>query len=95
MTEEVVLNNHKLNPQIYDLADMKQVYDDPDKAIGNLTMLGTVLVKAWEPNLKKYVLIRRQIRVPIFSPKLNIPDAPEFFGLDTDVTKEVKAIEKG
>lgn len=90
MADEIVVNHHKLNPQLHDLADMKQLSTDSDKAIGNLTMMGTVLVKAWEPNLQKYVLIRRQIRVPIFSPTLNLPDAPEGFGLDTTVSKELQ-----
>lgn len=91
-TDEIVINQHKLNPQLYELSDMKQLFDDPDKAIGNFTMAGTVLVKAWEPNLGKYVLIRRQVRVPVFSPRLNIPDAPEYLGLDTDVTEEINAL---
>jgi hypothetical protein len=91
-TDEIVINQHKLNPQLYELSDMKQLFDDPNKAIGNFTMMGTVLVKAWEPAFGRYVLIRRQVRVPMFSPKLNIPDAPEFLGLNTDVTKEVKEI---
>lgn len=85
ITEEVILNKRKLNPQIYELSDMKQALDDPDKAIGNLTMIGTVLVKAWEPSLGKYVLIRRQVRIPIFSTRLNVPDAPEQFGLNTNI----------
>jgi hypothetical protein len=71
-TDEIVINQHKLNPQLYELSDMKQLFDDPDKVIGNFTMIGTVLVKAWEPSLSKYVLIRRQARIPVFSPKLNI-----------------------
>jgi hypothetical protein len=90
--DELVINQHKLNPQLYELSDMKQLFDDPDKAIGNFTMIGTVLVKAWEPSLGKYVLIRRQARVPIFSPRLNMPDAPETLGLNTDVTKEINAL---
>lgn len=90
-TDEIVINQHKLNPQIYELSDMKQLLDDPDKAIGNFTMLGTVLVKAWEPNLGKYVFIRRQMRIPVFSPRLNMPDAPEFLGLDTEVSEEINA----
>jgi len=90
-TDEIIINQRKLNPQIYELADMKQLFDDPNKAIGNLTMLGTVLVKAWEPNLGKYVLIRRQIRIPIFSQKLNVPDAPEYLGIDTSVAEEIQS----
>lgn len=92
--DEMIVNNHKMNPQLYELADMKQLASDPDKAIGNLTMMGTVLVKAWEPNLGKYVLIRRQVRIPIFSPTLNLPDAPEGLGLDTKMSDELMAAAK-
>ena len=37
-------------------------------------MLGTVLVRAWEPNLKRYVMIRRLINIPLFSPSLGSTD---------------------
>lgn len=64
VANDISLNNHKLNSQLYELTNMKNVMGT---AIGNLTVAGTVLVKTYEPNLKKYVFIRRQIRVPIFS----------------------------
>ena len=35
-------------------------------------MAGTVLVKTYEPTLKKWVLMRRPVRIPIFS---NLLDA--------------------
>lgn len=94
LADEIVLNRHKMNPQLYNLSDMKQMPGDPDKAIGNLTMMGTVLVKAWEPHLQKYVLIRRQVRMPMFSETLNMPDAPEEFGLNTEVSEELKHLDK-
>jgi hypothetical protein len=89
-TDELLINNRKLNPQIYELSDMRQLNGNPNMAIGNLTMMGTVLVKAWEPNLKKWVLIRRQVRIPMFSPMLNLADAPEEFNIDTDISEELK-----
>ena len=45
--------------------------------------MGTVLVKVYDFNLEKYVLIRRQVRVPMFSnlldpyvidERLDVPD---------------------
>lgn len=72
---ELIINNHKLNPDLYELTDFKtrDILHGQDVIIGNLCVYGSVLVKAWEPNLKRYVLIRRPIRVPMFSNKLNTP----------------------
>lgn len=93
-TDEIVLNKHKLNPQLWHLTDMKRHQGDPTSAIGNLTMYGTVLVKAWEPTLEKWVLIRRPIRTPIFSNMLPIPDVPETMGLSeaTNISDEITAM---
>jgi hypothetical protein len=92
--DEILVNKHKLNPQLYELTDFKQISGIEGSAVGNLTMMGTVLVKAWEPNLKKYVLIRRQVRIPIFSQLLNVPDTPESIGIDTDIANELKKQEE-
>lgn len=72
---ELIINNHKLNPDLYELTDFKtrDILPGQDVIIGNLCVYGSVLVKAWEPNLKRYVLIRRPIRIPMFSNKLNTP----------------------
>lgn len=72
---ELIINNHKLNPDLYELTDFKtrDILPGQDVIIGNLCVYGSVLVKAWEPNLKRYVLIRRPIRVSMFSNKLNTP----------------------
>lgn len=72
---ELIINNHKLNPDLYELTDFKtrDILPGQDVIIGNLCVYGSVLVKAWEPNLERYVLIRRPIRVPMFSNKLNTP----------------------
>jgi hypothetical protein len=93
MADEVILNNHKLNPKIYELADIKELFEDKNKAIGNLNVMGTVLVKAWEPSLGKYVLIRRQIRLPLFSQDLNAADAPEQFSINTNPSEELKSLQ--
>ena len=89
-TDELMINNHKLNPQLYELTDMKQLYHDPNYAIGNLTVNATVLVKAWEPNLEKWVLIRRPIRTPIFMNAVGIPRAHADMGIDDNITSEIE-----
>lgn len=88
-TDELMINNHKLNPQLYELTDMKQLYYDPNYAIGNLTVNATVLVKAWEPNLEKWVLIRRPIRTPLFMNAVGIPRAHKDMDLDDNITSEI------
>ena len=90
--DELIINKHKMNPKLYELSDMRSY--KTDDAIGNLTMTGFVLVRAWEPNLKKYVLIRRQIRIPMFSSLLNMPDAPAGLSLDTDIAEEFKQFQE-
>ena len=91
-TDELMINNHKLNPQLYELTDMKQLYYDPNYAIGNLTVNATVLVKAWEPNLEKWVLIRRPIRTPIFMNAVGIPRAHKDMDLDDNITSEIDLV---
>ena len=65
---DLIINNHKMNSYLYEITNMKKMQDT---AIGNFTVMGTVLVKTYDPNLEKWVLIRRQVRVPMFSNVLN------------------------
>lgn len=90
-TDDLTINNHKINPQLWDLTDMKRLYNDPTSGIGNLTINATVLVKTWEPFLQKWVLIRRPMRTPIFSNYLPIPNAPIDMNLDdaTNISEEI------
>jgi hypothetical protein len=91
-TDEIVVNKHKLNPQLWQLTDMKRLYADPTSGIGGLTMNATVLVKTWEPVLEKWVLIRRPVRTPIFSNLLPLPDVPNDMGINesTNISDEIK-----
>lgn len=84
-TDEVIINNHKLNPQFYELTDMKPLFNDPTYCVGNLTVNATVLVKAWEPTLEKWVLIRRPIRTPMFMNNLPVAAAPKEMNIDDDI----------
>lgn len=88
-TDELMINNHKLNPQLYELTDMKQLYHDPNYSIGNLTVNATVLVKAWEPNLEKWVLIRRPIRTPIFMNAVGIPRVHKDMDINDNINEEI------
>jgi hypothetical protein len=91
-TDEIVINEHKLNPSLYELTNFKQVMQNPQTAVGNFCVMGTVLVKCWEPNLKRYVLIRRQVRMPMFSPVLNVPEIPDSLGVG-DPLKETQNLQ--
>jgi len=93
-TDEILVNNHKLNPQMYDLTDMKVLYGNPDLAIGNLTVNATVLVKAWEPNLERWVLIRRPMRTPLFMNALGVASAPGEMNINDNLIEEIKEATK-
>ena len=83
VANDISVNYHKLNSQLYELTNMKEVMGT---SVGNLTMMGTVLVKTWEPSLKKWVLIRRQVRIPVFSNILDPYAIDENIELDLDET---------
>lgn len=82
--DEITINEHKLNPQLWELADMRhqKLLINQNVTIGNLTIDGHVLVKAWEPNLKRYMLIRRPWRGPMFGPLLNVPEIHTALGIN-------------
>lgn len=79
VAKDISINCHKFNSQMYELTNMKQVMDT---SIGNLTIMGTVLVKTYEPTLKKWVLMRRQVRMPMFSNLLDSAVVDDRLDLD-------------
>ena len=82
-TDDMVLNEHKLNPYLYELTDIKKLataYND-NMVVGNFCLFGSVLTLAWEMHLKRYVFLRRPARMPMFSPVLNIPEIDEGLGV--------------
>ena len=87
-TNDLTINNHKMNPSIYQMTDMNEMFDDSSLGIGNLTMGGYVLVKTWEIALKKWVLIRRPMRTPLFSNTLNVAGAIKESDIDDKITRE-------
>ena len=85
---DIVINEHKLNPYLYELTDMKKISitQNNNLIVGNFCVMGTVLTKAWERNLKRYTLLRRSFRGPLFSHVLNIPEINNGLGV-TDPLK--------
>ena len=92
---DIVVNNHKLNPALYELCDNRQFNQQSGTSIGNLTLSGTVLVKAWEPTLEKWVLIRRPIRLAPFSPTLNLANAMDQLNISSDISKTILNTSQG
>ena len=80
-TDQVIINKHKLNPYLYELTDFKKIENPVSGIVGNFYLDGTVLVKAWDLTLKKYVLIRRRLRTPMFFSRLDVPSIPSPFGV--------------
>lgn len=77
----IFINRHKLNNKLYDYTDFKKgLHSSIDKdevnqksgIIGRFCLFGTVLTKAWDQNLKRYVMIRRLTNMPMFSPELDM-----------------------
>lgn len=89
LVDNISINRHRLNPALWELTDFKKTNGTKEQIVGNLNMTGTVLVKVWEPNLNRYVLIRRPMRMPIFSTTLNIPDAPTNVDNSTGIERDL------
>lgn len=88
--DEVIINNHKFNNMLYEYTDLKMVSNNEHKLVTGLALETTVLTKSWEPDLGKYVMIRRPARFAMFSPELNLADVPENLSINTDIEKEFK-----
>lgn len=72
---EMMVNGHKFNSNLWDYTDFKK-YTDPYgdiHTVGRFAVDGTILTPTWDTLLNKYVLIRRRMRTPMFSPKNNVP----------------------
>lgn len=80
ITDDLLINHQKFNTQLLKLSDTSKLFDY--QTIGGLTLNGTVMVKVWEKNLGRYVLMRRPIRTPLFSRVLEAPEIPEILDFD-------------
>lgn len=90
VVDEFVVNEHKLNPQLWELSDFRtsKLLTNQGAIVGDLCMMGSVLVKAWEPNLKRYVLIRRPWRGPVFGTTLNVAEINSALKIDDPLKLE-------
>lgn len=91
MATDINVNNHKFNNQLIELNDFRDVNG---YTMGGIMLNGTILVKTYDYNLEKWVLIRRNIATPMFSQRLNIPEAPEEFGLNETAADKEKDVRK-
>lgn len=78
-TDELAINGHKINPDLWEYTDFKVYQDQYGGAhqVGRFNILGSVLVKAWDHQLGRYMLIRRPAFMPMFAPILNVPEINE------------------
>lgn len=91
-TDDIIINNHKFNNQLYELSDFCNI--GTDKEVGNLNISGSVLVKAWEPILQRFVLIRRPYYGPMFHKTLNMNNVDERLNVDIDIRTELEKLER-
>ncbi len=60
---DLIINRHKFNTQLFEFTNLKH---NMNTVMGDLGVHSSILVKAWEPTLQQFVLIRRPARFPVF-----------------------------
>ena len=97
-TDELVINDHKLNPNLWELTGFKSVplQNNQFATVGNFTMAGYVLVRAWDRQLGRYMMIRRLARIAPFGPRLNVADIHPALKIDDPlkVKEDILALSK-
>jgi hypothetical protein len=83
---DLIINRHKFNTQFFEFTNM---VSNMGTAMGNLTVNSTVLVKAWEPTLEQYVLIRRPARFAMFGNLLDAYVVDERLGVTGDFSEDI------
>lgn len=96
---DMIFNDHKFNNLLFEYTDFKQ-YKDQYKnthTIGGFCVYGSMMVKAWDAQLGKNVLIRRPCRIPMFGNMTNVPAFNKGLMYDdpSELTEEYKAIQEG
>ena len=86
VANDLVLNRHKLNSQLYELTNFK---NNHGTSMGNLMMNATILVKCWEPTLEQYVLIRRPARFPVFGNLLDAFVVDDRLDIYVDMSEDI------
>lgn len=74
--DDLLFNGHKFNPVFYEYTDYKKYVDQNGEShvVGSLCISGTVMVRAWDRDLQRNVLIRRPARFPMFAPLNNVAE---------------------
>ena len=83
---DLIINRHKFNTQLFEFTNM---VSNMGTAMGNLTLNSTVLVKAWEPTLEQFVLIRRPTRFAMFGNLLDAYVVDERLGVTGDFSEDL------
>ena len=86
VASDLVINRHKLNSQLYEFTNFK---NNHGTVMGNMMMDATILVKAWEPTLQQYVLIRRPARFPVFGNLLDAYVVDERLDIYVDMSEDI------
>ena len=81
VTDEVVLNRHKENPDLHERTDKRQLTDE-SSAIGGLTVDASYLVKTYDHKRDAVVFIRRPARVPLYSQRIPAPKIPDEMSIE-------------
>ena len=94
--DDFVINEHKMNPQLWEYADFRvsKLTTNDHAIVGSLCMMGSVLTKAWDHDLKRYVLIRRPWMGPVFGPLQNVPGILDALKIkdDTALDEDILAL---
>ena len=85
-TSDLIINRHKFNTQLIELTN---IVANMDTVMGDLTVNSTILVKAWEPTLEQYVLIRRPARFPVFGNLLDAYTIDDRLALKEDYDEDL------
>lgn len=86
VANDILINRHKINSQLWELTNFK---NNHGTIMGNMMMDATILVKAWEPTLQKYVLIRRPARFPVFSNLLDAYVVDDRLDIYVDMSEDI------
>lgn len=91
VANDIIINRHKINSQLYELTNFK---NNNGTIMGNMMMDATILVKAWEPTLEQYVLIRRPARFPVFGNLLDAYVVDERLDVYVDMSEDIANYER-
>lgn len=86
IANDITINRHKINSQLWEFTNFK---NNCGTIMGNMMMDATILVKAWEPTLEQYVLIRRPARFPVFSNLLDAYVVDERLDVYVDMSEDI------